>query len=55
MMNSNQSPIDLENENASNFVKESQFQLYHYCRASAMKIVVPLVKMQKFDEAFFSG
>ena len=47
MMNSNQSPIDLENGNASNFVKESQFQLYHYCRVSAMKIV-PLVKTKLF-------
>ena len=42
---------DFENQCASNFVKETQFQLLHYCRALAMKAGT-LVKIQKFDGAF---
>ena len=47
-------PISLagfENQCASNFVKETQFQLLHYCRALAMKAWT-LSKIQKFDCAF---
>ena len=47
----NQSPAELENNCASSFVGTTKYQVAHYCRALAMK-AVPLVKMQKFDDAF---
>ena len=47
----NQSLADVESDCATNFAKESQFQVFHYCRALAMKAGA-LAKRQKFDDAF---
>ena len=47
----NRSIADLENDCASNFVKETQFQVYHYCRALAMK-ASSHATLLKFDNAF---
>lgn len=39
-----------EDDCASNFVEATQFLVYHYCRALAMKAVA-LARVQKFGDA----
>lgn len=47
----NQISSDLEIANASNFAKETQFQLLHYCRALAMQAGT-FARMLEFNDAF---